>query len=237
MRENFRSKNILLMTLIAIVILFAVFTSLRLDFDNRDRCFQNVVKDNPDAMEVFEKLMEVTPEDAVIFSWWDYGRAIEEFGRREAVVAHPSRDIIRSVGGSQNPVYAFEMQFFGKFESPEKIRDVAKAFLLPEEESLAIMKRYGASYVMVFCEKEVGAFNDFYKLVWIAKIADQNYTDYLTIEGVGEGGYNILSPKDGNATMLRLIYDEQFHPRYFTKIFENEVAKIYKIDYAGSDTL
>ncbi|MEM2914009.1 MAG: hypothetical protein QXH91_01215 [Candidatus Bathyarchaeia archaeon] len=183
-------------------------------------------------MEAFERLKEVTPENAVIFSWWDYGRAIEEFGHRKAVVAYASKEMMESVGESRNPIHAFEMQLFGKFETHERIKDVARAFLLPEGEALTIMRKYGANYVMVFCEEGgYGAFDDLYKLPWIAKIAGYNITDYLTIIGVGEARHYILGPKAEGATILRLIYDEQFHPRYFTKIFENEVAKIYKINY------
>ena len=33
---------------------------------------------------------------------------------------------------------------------------------------------------------------------------------------------------------MRLAYDEDYHPRHFTKIYKNEVAKIYRIDYPTS---
>lgn len=43
-----------------------------------------------------------------------------------------------------------------------------------------------------------------------------------------------FTPKADQATMLRLAYDEDYHPQHFTKIYENAVAKIYRIDYPAS---
>lgn len=151
---------------------------MKFDFDYRDRLFQNTIRDSSSGMEAFGKLAEVTPPDAVILSWWDYGRAIQEFGGRRPIVPYPSRDILQSVGATQNPVYALEMQLFGTFEPPDRIHDVAKSFVLPEDQSLVIMRKYEATHVMVFHgEGEYGAFNDLEKFPWIARIAGYNASD------------------------------------------------------------
>lgn len=231
--ETPRSKTILLAAMLCLVLFLSALVSLKLDFDNRDKLFQSIIRDSPDAMEAFQKLKESTPYEAVVLCWWDYGRAIQDLGGRKAVVAYPSRDILESVGASQNPVYALEMQLFGTYESPEKVRDVALALVLPEESSLPIMRRYGATHVMVFHGQDdhIG-FNDLEKLPWIARIAGHNSSDYLRINLTSHGARYELTPKAEQVTIVRLVLDERFPPKYFAKVFENEVAKIYQIDYS-----
>jgi asparagine N-glycosylation enzyme membrane subunit Stt3 len=232
-----RSRKSLLVALLVAILVLSVLVSLKVDFDNRDRLFQNLIKDSPDGMEAFEKLSEVTPSDAVILSWWDYGRAIQEFGGRRPVVAYPSKDILQSVGETQNPIYALEMQLFGTYEPPDKIHDVARSLLLPEDESLSIMKKYAATHVMIFDgEDELGAFNDLEKLPWIARIAGYNASDYVRVNTASRTPTYELTPKAEQATILRLLFDAKFHPQHFTKIYENSVAKIYRIEYSASQS-
>jgi asparagine N-glycosylation enzyme membrane subunit Stt3 len=237
MEKVTRSKRLLLVVSLAVILVLSAFVSLKLDFDNRDGLFQNIIRESPDGMQAFQKLAEITPSDAIIFSWWDYGRAIQDFGGRRPVVAYASRDILQSVGASQNPIYALEMQIFGTYEPSAKIHDVAKAFLLPEDESLAIMREYGATYVMVFPgQDEHGAFNDLQKFAWIARIAGYNASDYVQVNPASSATTYELTPKAERVTMLRLIFDGTFHPQHFTKLYENRVAKIYRIDYSASQS-
>jgi hypothetical protein len=237
MEKTPQSRKPVLGVLLVAILFLSVLVSLKFDFDNRDRLFQNLIMDSPDGMVAFEKLAEVTPSDAVIFSWWDYGRAIREFGGRRAVVAYPSKDILESVGWSQNPIYALEMQIFGTFEQSETIHDVARSFLLPEDQSLVIMRKYEATHVMVFQgEDEHGAFNDLEKLAWIARIAGYNASDYVRVNSASPTLTYELTPKAEQVTMLRLLFDERFHPQHFTKIYENRVAKIYRIEYSAAQS-
>jgi len=233
-----RSRKLVLVALLTIILVSSLFIYMKLDFDSRnpETLFLNIEKNSPSVIEALQKLGELTPADAVVFSWWDYGRAIEEFGGRKAVVAHPSRDIIQTIGGvSKDPIYSLEMQLFGTFESSEKIRDVAKAFVLPEDESLAIMREYGATHVMVFCGTEnYGVFYDPWKFVSIAGIAGYDGTEYIQSETSSSGVTLKLTSKSGQSTMLRLIYDE-FQPEHFTKIYENKAAKVYRIEYPTSN--
>ena len=235
MEESRQSRKVLLVALLAVILVLSIFVSLKLDFDNRDRLFQSVIRDSRDGMEAFQKLSEVTPADAVIFSWWDYGRAIQDYGGRKAVVAYPSRDISQSIGASQNPVYAVEILLFGTYESSEKIHDVARAFVLPEDESLAIMRKYEATHVMVFQgEDGRGAFDDLQKFHWIARIAGYNASDYVRINMTSPTPSYELTSKAEQVTMMRLLFDERFPPQHFTKLYENSVAKIYRIEYPTS---
>ncbi len=228
-----RTRKLALVALLFAVLILSVFVSLKVDFDNRDRGYQNTIRDSPAGLQGFQKLAEVTPSNSTVFSWWDYGRAIEEFGERRAVVAYPSRDIIQSVAASQNPIYFTEMQLFGTYESSEKIHDVAKAFLLPEDQALAIMRNYGATHVMVFTGKDdQGAFDDIQKFYWIARIAGYNASDYVRANSTSPASTYELTSKADQVTMLRLLFDDRLHPQHFTKLYENQVVKIYRIEYS-----
>lgn len=234
MKLSSRQKKILLPTLIVVILVFSVFTALKLDFDNHDGLWVNAIRDNPAALAAFQNLTKLTPQNAVIFTWWDYGRAVAEFGQRKAVAAYPSTDIIQYSGMGQDPVYSLEERLYGKFDSSQTIRDLATAFQSPELASLTIMQKYGATFVMVFHTDTCnGAFDDAAKFPVIVRIAGQDPTGYV-VNGTQPGGCpypNLPGPKAGNATMLRLIFDTEFPPQHFSKIFENAVAKIYQINY------
>ncbi len=40
-----------------------------------------------------------------------------------------------------------------------------------------------------------------------------------------------LSWRGGEATLLRLIFDDTWQPLHFTKLYDNDKAKIYRINY------
>ncbi len=238
MKPRSLSQKALLGGLITLVLLFSVLSALKLDFDNRNPEVLNAIGDNPAVLATFQKLQELTPQNAIIFAWWDYGTAIRHYGLRTAVVAYPSPDIINSTGLGQTLQGRLEFQLFGQFDSSQKIHDVARAFFSPEAEALTIMKQYGAGYVLVFYADVCmsGGFSDVAKFPWIARIAGENFSDYLTIssqssqQGTCYPQY-LPGPSAGNSTMLRLIFNTQFPPQHFTKIFENDVARIYQINY------
>ncbi len=238
MRPGSLSQKALLGSLITLVLLFSVLSALKLDYDNHNPEVLNAIGDNPGVLAAFQKLQDLTPQNAIIFAWWDYGTAIQHYGLRTAVVAYPSSDIINSTGMGQTVQGRLELQLFGRFESSQKIHDVARAFLSPENEALTIMKQYGASYVLVFyadvCKS--GGFSDTAKFPWIARIAGENFSNYLTISSQSSQQGScypqyLPGPDAGNSTMLRLVFNSQFPPQHFNKIFENDVARIYQINY------
>lgn len=108
------------------------------------------------------------------------------------------------------------------------------AFLSDELTALTIMSRYGATFVMVFHPNTCNsAFDDVAKFPVIARIAGQDPIGYVT-NGTGANACyypNFPGSQAGNSTMLRLIFDMQFPPQHFTKIFENDIARIYRINY------
>lgn len=173
----------------------------------------------PDA---FAKLEQLTPAGSVVLCWWDYGRAVREWSHREVVEAYPSKDIWYTVGASRNPWHNFAAQLFGTWGSSEKIHDLARMFMLPEEQSLAIMKNYNVTYALVFTPDELQKFS------WIAEIAGYDSADYLTTEN---GTYQPTA-LGSQVTLLRLLFDETLHPNNFTKLYDNGRGKICRIDYS-----
>ena len=112
--------------------------------------------------ETFAELEQLTPNGSVILCWWDYGTAVRQWSHREVIEAYPSRDIWNTVGSSRDPLNALEAQLFGTWGSSEKTHDLARIFMLPEDQSLQTMQVYNVSYALVFTPDDLQKFN------WIA---------------------------------------------------------------------
>lgn len=110
---------------------------------------------------------------------------------------------------------------FGTWGSSERIHDLAEIFLLPEDQALPLMEQYNVSYALVFTP------DDLQKFQWIAEIAGYNSSEYLTLK---DGIYHPTT-LGSQATLLRLLFDDILHPRWFTKLFDNNKGKIYRVDY------
>jgi len=125
------------------------------------------------------------------------------------------------MGSSRDPWHNLETQIFGTWGSSEKIHDMATMFMIPEDQSLQMMRRYGVSHVLVFTP------DDLQKFYWIAQIAGQNGTEYLTMKD------NTYQPTDlgTQTTLLRLLFDDTVRPVHFTKVYDNGKGKIYRVNY------
>jgi hypothetical protein len=64
---------------------------------------------------------------------------------------------------------------------------------------------------------------------WIAQIAGYNATDYVTWNATSSA-YEPTA-RGAEVTLLRLVYDSTWQSRHFTKIFSNDRAKIFQINY------
>ena len=231
-----RFLKIVLAVLIPVLAVSSFFLYLWIDYNNGVNNFKNLVNSNPGALQGFQQLASVTPAGAVIYSWWDYGHSIQGIGGRIPIVKYPSKDILNTVGNSRTVLGSLEEQLFSPVDPSDKVHDVARGFLLPENQSLTIMQKYGATYVMVFTGDVSSCCWDIGKFSTIAGIAGYNPTAYLTV------GFNSttrqptfkLTPQAGNVTILRLLFDKEIPPQHFTKIYDNNVTKIYKINYPGS---
>jgi asparagine N-glycosylation enzyme membrane subunit Stt3 len=220
-----RNKRFLTAVVITIILVasFAFLATLKFDYDSSNNAALQYFANQPGMPDAFSALERLTPTDAVVLCWWDYGRAVEEWSHREVIEAYPSREIAESVGSTRSFLGNLGAQIFAKWGSHEKIQDIAKAFMLKEEQSLSILKKYNATYVLVFVPDELE------KFTWIAQIADCDAADYLTYNQ--ETQEYEPTPRGKEVTLLRLIFDDTLQPWHFTQIYETGKAKIYKINY------
>jgi hypothetical protein len=216
-----RRKWIIVTVAIIALTLLSFFVTLRLDFGQREEEVLRYFSQEEGMPGVFAELERLTPNDSIILCWWDYGRAVKLWSRREVIEAYPSRDIWNSMASSRDPLTALETQIFGTWGSSEKIHDLARIFMLPEDQSLQIMQAYQVSYALVFTPDDLQKFN------WIASIADYDGTRYLSVNGTSYTPTTLGS----QVTLLRLLLDGVLHPTHFTKLFDNGKGKIYRIDY------
>ncbi len=222
MKKRFwRSKWFIIILVIIALLVALISVVLRTSFIEREDAVLEYFSKQDGMPETFAQLEQLTPPGSMVLCWWDYGRAVREWSHREVIEAYPSRDIWNTVGSSRDPWHNFAAQLFGKWGSSERIHDLAKIFLLPEEQALPIMKRYNVSYALVFTP------DDLQKFHWIAEIAGYNSSEYLTLTD------DVYQPTmlGSQATLLRLLFDDTLHPKHFTKVFDNGRGKIYSVDY------
>jgi asparagine N-glycosylation enzyme membrane subunit Stt3 len=223
---RFWRKKWLIATVVITIILTAsiiFLLTLKLDYDRENDAAMQYFSRQPGMPDAFTTLENLTPPNAVVLCWWDYGQAVREWSHREVIEAYPSREIANTVGSTRSFLGNLEAQIFAKWGSNEKIQDIAQAFMLNEEQSLQILNKYGASYVLVFVPDELQ------KFYWISQIAGYNSTEYLTYNEETQKYEPTVRGEE--VTLLRLIFDDVWQPRHFTKLYDNEKAKIYRIDY------
>jgi len=225
MRWKFRSKKWLLAIAVIISLLVTSLSLLTLKFDyQRDNdAVLEYFSHQPGMPDAFDALENLTPPSSVVLCWWDYGRAVREWSHREVIEAYPSKDIWYTVGASRSFLKNLRAQLFGTWGSSEKIHDLANIFMLPEEQSLPIMRNYNVTYALVFTP------DDLQKFSWIAKIAGYNATEFLTYNN-DDDTYEPTA-HGAQVTLLRLLFDNTLHPQHFTKLYDNGRAKIYRVDY------
>ena len=147
-----------LFVLIAIMALVVVSLAVfRLDFGEREDAVLEYFSQQEDMPETFAQLTTLTPTDAIILCWWDYGRAVRDWSHRAVIEAYPSRDIWHTVGASRDFWHNMEAQIFGTWGSSERIHDLAAIFMQPEEHALPLMKKYDVSYAVAFTPDELHA--------------------------------------------------------------------------------
>ena len=223
---RFWRKKWLLAAVVVTVVLVAsslFLASLKFDYDRENDAAMQYFSHQSGMPDAFTALERLTPSDSVVLCWWDYGRAVREWSHREVIEAYPSREIANTVGTTRSFLGNLEGQLFGTWGSSEKIRDLARIFMLNEEQALPILKSYNVSYALVFTPDELE------KFYWIAQIAGYNSTDYVTYNT--ETDTYEPTALGEEVTLLRLLFDDVWQPRHFTKLYDNDKAKIYRIDY------
>ncbi len=220
-----RRKGLLAAVILTVILVASALflVTLKTDYDRANGDILLYFSNQPDMTEAFAALARLTPTDAVVFCWWDYGRAVTEWSARQVIEAYPSREIAESVANTRSFLGNLEAQLFARWGSNERIQALASAFMSNEEQSLQILKTYNATYALVFTPDELD------KFYWIAKFAGYDSTDYLTRNETTQA-YQPTS-RGSEVTLMHLIYDDIWQPQHFTKVFDNTRAKIYQINY------
>ena len=195
-----RKKRLLATVVIAVVLAaFLLFLlTLKLDFDQEEDAVTQYFAQQPGMPDAFTMLEQLSPSDAVVLCWWDYGRSVMKWSQREVIEAYPSREIAKTMGSTRSLWGNLEAQMFAKWGSNEKIQDIARALMSDEAQSLQILSKYHATSVLVFVPDELQ------KFYWIAQIAGYTASQYLTQNEI-TGAYE-PTVRGGEVTLLRLIF-------------------------------
>jgi dolichyl-diphosphooligosaccharide--protein glycosyltransferase len=151
-----------------------------------------------------------TTKDSIICSWWDYGYWIETMANRTTLAD----------GSTMNRT---------------QIIKIADMMMLPKNESLPLMQKYGVDYVVVFISfnpntNEEWPFGDNAKWPQMALIAGFNVTEYYNYNSAA-GKYQ-YSQKFGNTTIAGLMYGiaDQAH---YKLAYQSKLGwvLVYKVEY------
>ena len=161
-------------------------------------------KDWPEALAWMK---ENITDGSVVCSWWDYGYWIETMAGK----------ITMADGATQ---------------TTNQIAEIGKIMMLPPNESIKILERYGADYIVAFVTynpsniNQQWPFGDNVKWQWMVQIGGLDLNDYIN--------ETARTYKDAylDCTLVKLMYQlppyDVFQPVY---VSEHGFVVIYKIEY------
>ncbi len=161
-------------------------------------------KDWPGALEWMKTNIE---DDAVVCSWWDYGYWIEAMAEKTTMAD-------------------------GSTSNTRQIATIGNIMMLQPEESIEILRKYDADYIVVFVTynpnniQNQWPFGDNAKWEWMVNIAGLDLDDYVN--------YTAGVYKDGflNSTLVKLMYQvppfDVFDPVY---VSDHGFVVVYEIKY------
>lgn len=137
------------------------------------------------------------------------------YAERESVVKNPPEEALISVKDASE---------FREFDPHDMIVDVAEALTtINENETLATMSKYGATYILVTAMDGKG------KPFWIFHFAGLNFTEYFNLSWQDSGfafdpnQYNEL----GKETMIyRILVNAEI--KGLTQVYSDENLRIYR---------
>jgi dolichyl-diphosphooligosaccharide--protein glycosyltransferase len=161
------------------------------------------VKDWPEALDWIKANVS---DNEVICSWWDYGYWITAMTGKTTMAD-------------------------GATQSQNQISNIGKIMMLRPNESLPILERYGADYILVFytfdpADGREWGYGDNVKWQWMVNIGGLNITNYIDYE---QQRFTINFIE---STLATLMYDLDL-PEFFEQAFVSKYGfvKIYKINY------
>jgi len=161
-------------------------------------------KDWPMALEWMKNNVG---DDEVVCSWWDYGYWIEAMAGKTTMAD-------------------------GATQITRQIAEIGKIMMLQPNESIKILEKYGADYIVVFVTYDPNniqsqwPFGDNVKWQWMVQIAGLDINDYVN--------YTAGVYKDAfiDSTLVKLMYQLQpydvFEPVF---VSEHGYVVVYKINY------
>lgn len=153
-----------------------------------------------------------TPENAIFLNWWDYGHMIVGYAERESVIRNPSQETLISVKDASQ---------IKELDPHEMIVDVAKALTTTNEnETLEIMRKYNATYILVTLEdgKE--------KAYWIFKFAGLNFTNYVNQSSTMAFDLDQYNSLGKRTVIYRILVGAEIQG--LTQVYFDENVRIYK---------
>jgi len=158
-----------------------------------------------DWIQALTWMRDNLPEDAVVVSWWDYGYWIETVAGRRTLAD-------------------------GSTRVQRQIAQIALIMMSNESDSLEILKRYGATHIVVFITfnptnpREQWPFGDNVKWSWMVQIAGLNISDYYRGRRYTEKFYE--------STLYKLM-NGMADPTHFELVFTSEYrfVLVYRVKY------
>jgi dolichyl-diphosphooligosaccharide--protein glycosyltransferase len=150
-------------------------------------------------------MKENVGDDEVICSWWDYGYWIEAMAGKTTMAD-------------------------GATQTTRQIATIGKILMQRPNESLPILQRYGADYVVVFITFDPNTgqqwpFGDNVKWQWMVNIGELDLNDYVNYTA-GEYKQAFM-----DSTLVHLMYQQPTSE--FTQKFvsENGYVLVYEVNY------
>ena len=166
-------------------------------------------KDWPEALEWMK---ENVGDDEVICSWWDYGYWIESMAGKTTMAD-------------------------GATQTERQLAMIGNIMMLPQNESIKLLERYGADYIVVFYAFNPNNFyqslrvGDDVKWSWMAQIGKLDLDEYLNTT-TGQPTEKYLESTIAN--LMYRIADRQYFERMYAS--PNGYVLVYKIHYPDNDS-
>jgi len=167
----------------------------------------------PEMRAGLDWIKNSTPTNSTFLCWWDYGHMIKGYAERNVVARNPSHEWINMIAEPARSQVT-------EFDPNEKIVDIAKALTTNNStETLLIMEKYGATYVVVYKDRYTNGTNS-----WIFEVAGFEHDTYF--EFTEDSGW-VLN-EAGRQTMIARFLDNR--DTGLTLAYQDAVMKVYRKD-------